>query len=251
MGEVHRAAAVGFDKGADAYERGRPGFPQAAVERLVEVLGLGPESVVVDLAAGTGKLTRLLVPTGAHVIGVEPVEGMRRKFLELLPEVPLAGGVAEALPLRDGSIDAVTVAQAFHWFDAPAAIAELHRVLRPGGGLALVWNVRDDSNELASALTGFFDRYRGSTPAFRDRAWERAFAETELFEPLEKQVFLHEQRLTRETFIDRAASVSFIAALQPDQREQVEAQLEELLPPEANEVSLPYRCEIAWADRRS
>src|SRR5207248_10965878 len=105
-------------------------------------------------------LTRTLAPTGARLIAVEPVNGMRRKFRELLPEVPVVAGVAEAMPFRDVSLDAVTVAQAFHWFDGPAAIAELHRVLRPGGRLGVVWNVRDESFGLSRRLTAVFDEYR-------------------------------------------------------------------------------------------
>jgi len=130
---VHEAAAVGFDVGAEAYERGRPGFSPEAVERLARELGIEPGRTVVDLAAGTGKLTRMLVPSGARLLAVEPVEGMRRQFVHLVPGVPVVAGVAESLPLRAGSVDAVAVAQAFHWFDAGAALRDLHRVLRPGG----------------------------------------------------------------------------------------------------------------------
>jgi SAM-dependent methyltransferase len=248
---IHEAAAVGFDVGADAYERGRPGFPPKAIDRLDEELGLESGRRVVDLAAGTGKLTRLLLQCGAAVVAVEPVLGMRTKFREVLPDVPLLAGLAEQMPFRSTSIDAITVAQAFHWFDAERAIEELHRVLRPGGRLALVWNVRDEqASPLAARMSGFFDRYREGVPAFRDRAWERAFAATELFTPLETAVFEHEQRLSVDGFLDRATSVSFIAALPPDRQDVVRTELLEMVPAGASEVALPYRCEVSWCEKR-
>jgi SAM-dependent methyltransferase len=105
---------------------------------------LGPGSRVCDLAAGTGKLTRLLVGTGADVVAVEPVDGMRAQLSEVLPEIEVLDGTAEAIPLDDASVDAVTVAQAFHWFKYDVALAEIKRVLRPGGGLAILFNRRDE-----------------------------------------------------------------------------------------------------------
>src|SRR5438876_9298611 len=111
--KVHEAAALGFDAGAEAYERGRPGYPLEAVDALVRVLRIGPGARVVDVAAGTGKLTRMLVPSGAKIVAVEPVEGMRREFRRRVPGVPLVAGTAEAIPIRDATIDAVAVAQAF------------------------------------------------------------------------------------------------------------------------------------------
>jgi SAM-dependent methyltransferase len=135
------AASMGFARAAAAYERGRPGYPSAAVDFLAARLRLGPGRRVVDLAAGTGTLARSLPATGAEVIAVEPVAEMRAA---LPARARAVDGTAEA------SADAVAVAQAFHWFDGDAALAEIHRVLRPGGALALVWNRRrtDDSQNL-------------------------------------------------------------------------------------------------------
>ena len=135
MSRIHEAAAVGFARGADAYERGRPEYPADALEPL----RLSPDLTVLDLAAGTGKLTRPLAASGARVIAVEPVAEMRAA---LPSSVETLDGTAESIPLGDGSVDLVTVGQAFHWFDGDAALAEIHRVLRPGGRLALVWNRR-------------------------------------------------------------------------------------------------------------
>src|SRR5205085_3090841 len=118
------------------YERGRPGYPREAIDELVRRLRIEPGTRVLELAAGTGKLTREVVPTGASVVATEPVEGMRRELRRQLPEVPVAAATAEAIPFRDASFDAAVVAQAFHWFHGPRALAELHRVLRPRAGLA-------------------------------------------------------------------------------------------------------------------
>ena len=141
---MHPTAAAGFGTSADAYERGRPSYPDAAVAHLAVELGLGPAVRVVDLAAGTGKLTRLLAQGGAEVVAVEPVAAMRKALARSLPGVDVLEGTAESIRLPSGSVDAVTVAQAFHWFDAPRALAELGRVLRPSGTLLLVWNDRDE-----------------------------------------------------------------------------------------------------------
>jgi len=136
-GAIHQSAARGFALVPETYERGRPMYPFAAVRRLVRELRVKPESRVLDLAAGTGKLTRLLAQLGADVVAVEPVDEMRQRLVETIPGVRALPGTAEAIPLENGSMDAVTVGQAFHWFDGDAALAEIHRVLRPAGVLIL------------------------------------------------------------------------------------------------------------------
>ncbi len=140
---VHEVAEQGFGREAEEYERVRPSYPADAVAWLVDNLGLGPGRTVLDLAAGTGKLTRLLVPFGASVLAAEPVDGMRRGFVAAVPGVPIVAAVAETLPMAGESLDAVTVAQAFHWFDADRAFGEFARVLRSRGRVGLIWNARD------------------------------------------------------------------------------------------------------------
>jgi SAM-dependent methyltransferase len=211
---------------------------------------------VLDLAAGTGKLTRMLLPFDASLLAVEPVEGMRRVFRSILPEVPVAGGRAEALPLRDRSIDVAVIAQAFHWFDAQVAIAELHRTLRPGGRVGLVWNVRDDAaSPFWAGLTELLSTYRGDTPALRGSPWRQAFDDTELFTPLEARSFSFRPALARDQVIDRAMSISFIAALPDRERAEAEAAVVSLLdaqPETAGKrvVELPYRTDVYWTERR-
>jgi SAM-dependent methyltransferase len=253
---IHTAARVGFDVAAEAYERGRPEYPEAAVRWLVRELGLEPGALLLDLAAGTGKLTRLLVPSGAIVIGMEPVEGMRRVFRAVLPGVPLAGGRAEALPLADASVDAAVVAQAFHWFEAAAAIRELHRVLRPGGRLGLAWNVRDEeSSPFWARLTEVLAPHRGDAPTHRGYGWRRAFEESDLFTPFEIRSFSFRQELTRGEVIDRVLSTSFIGALSQRERAGVAASVVSLLESESDTegldvVQLPYRTDVYRYTRR-
>jgi len=172
---THPTAAAGFGSAADAYERGRPSYPDDAVAYLAAELRLGPAARVLDLAAGTGKLTRLLVEGGAEVVAVEPVAAMRAALERAVPGVTVVDGTAESIPLADGSVDAVTVAQAFHWFDAEAAIVEIHRVLRRGGRLGLIWNVMGADAGWLAALRELVHSTRGSAPAYGVSPWRAAF----------------------------------------------------------------------------
>jgi SAM-dependent methyltransferase len=233
---VHRAAATGFARSVEAYERGRPDYPPEAIDHLRRELDLRPGRTVVDLAAGSGKLTRQLAALGCEVIAVEPVDEMRAA---IGAGVRALEGTAEAIPLPDDSADAVTVAQAFHWFDGPRALAEIERVLRPGGALALVWNRRPtESSHLHAAISEIMAPYRGDTPAHATGAWREAFAGRELSE------WRHEfaQRLDADGLADRVGSTSFIAALEDGERERVLARVRALAG--EGSVEVPYVCEI-------
>jgi SAM-dependent methyltransferase len=241
---LHSAASAGFARSVAAYERGRPGYPPAAVDFLAARLRLGPGRTVVDLAAGTGKLTRPLLAAGADLVAVEPVAEMRAA----LPAGARAvEGTAEAIPLATASADAVTVAQAFHWFDGDAALAEIHRVLRPGGALALVWNRRQMDDPLNQAIEELIAPHRGHTSALRTGAWRGAFERTKLFGPLEERVFPNEQSLDADELVDRIASVSFIAAL--DEKERTKLLRAARALPGAAGVTIRQDTEVQLADR--
>src|SRR5215212_10281534 len=139
MAGVH-SRARSFDAAAAAYERGRPGWPPEALDVAALRLGLGRDAAVLDLAAGTGKLTRVLAGRFASVTAVEPLDGMRAVLEAEVEGLRALAGTAEAIPVEDASVDAVFVAEAFHWFDAARAVAEMARVLRPGGGVAVLYN---------------------------------------------------------------------------------------------------------------
>jgi ubiquinone/menaquinone biosynthesis C-methylase UbiE len=223
--DVHRSAAVGFDKAAEVYERARPGYPHDAVDWMVEHHHAGAD-LVVDLAAGTGKMTRALLARGLNVVAVEPVEGMRRKLAEALPGVRALDGTAETLPFGGGEVAAVVVAQAFHWFKHADALREIHRVLRPQGRLSLVWNVRDERVDWVARITDIIVPYEGvdgvKIPRFRTGEWRREMTNTTLFQPAGELITEYRQPSSPEGLVERVVSTSFIAALPDDQRRGVE-----------------------------
>jgi SAM-dependent methyltransferase len=245
---IHDAAARGFERAVGDYERGRPGFPPDAVRAVVEALGIGPGKRVLDLAAGSGKFTRELVPTGAEITAVEPVRSMREALAAALPSVRTLDGTAESIPADDASFNAVTAAQAFHWFDGDRALAEIHRVLVPEGRLALVWNVRDERDPLMRGATGILERYRGDTPSYGSMAWREAFERTTLFTPLEERRFGYVQETDVDGFVARFASVSFVAALPHEERERVLGELRALAG-DREPVRLPYVTNVFWCTR--
>ncbi len=195
-----------FGRIAGSYARARSGYPDEAIAWVSDRLELAAADVL-DLGAGTGKLTRQLLPFAGRVVAVEPLEEMRREFRRELPDVPLLEGEAEQFPLPDETVHAVTVGQAFHWFDAAAALAEIARVLRPRGGLALLWNAHLD-DEVGTLLGELLERLRppGESPDWRD-----AFAASPLFDPLEERHFEWSERLARDAFIERIATTSVVA----------------------------------------
>jgi SAM-dependent methyltransferase len=240
--EVHPSVLHGFGKVAESYERARPDYPAAGVAWLAERLRLEPGRTVVDLAAGTGKLTRLLVPTGATVIAVEPVAGMRAQLEHAVPGVLAVEGRAEHIPLLDASADAFTVAQAFHWFASSEALDEIARVLRPGGRLGLIWNMRDQSNELQRKLSELIEPLRGDEQTHVGEGWRSVLNAHPGFGAVEEASFRHEQVLDADGVAERVRSISFVAMLAPERQEEVLAQAREFAGP--GEVVLPHETKV-------
>lgn len=239
---INEQAQTGFGRAAEAYDRGRPEYPPEAVDWLTDRLGLQSGRVVVDVGAGTGKLTRALVPTEARLIAVEPVENMRAVLGRRLPEVEVLAGSAEEIPLAAESADAIVVGQAFHWFDGPKAMLEFDRVLRPAGRLGLIWNRRDHRQELEQAIDAIITPYRGSTPAYRSKEWQSAFGEGSSFTLTDQVEIPFVQTLDEDGFVDRLMSISFIAALDDAERRAVEARLRALA--QAKLEPLRHNCQV-------
>jgi SAM-dependent methyltransferase len=199
---------------------------------------------VLDLAAGTGKLTRPLLEAGLSVIAVEPVAEMR----EALPAaVRAVDGTAEAIPLAGGAVDAVTVGQAFHWFDGVAALAEIHRVLRPGGSLALIWNRRVAGDPVNRAIEELLRPHLNLVPSHGRGDWRAAFERTTLFGPLEERRFPNEHTLDADGMADRVGSISFVPTLPAAERERLIAAARGLAA--AGPVTMTYRTEVQVCER--
>jgi SAM-dependent methyltransferase len=242
---VPEASAAGFATDMAVYERGRPSYPPDVVAWLVDGLGIGPGRRVVDLAAGTGKLTRLLVPTGADITAVEPSAAMRAELGRQVPGVAVLDGTAEALPLADASVDADTVGQAFHWFDVPRATAEIARVLVPGGRLGFVWNERDTSAEPwvaeLSRLIRWDHRHEVGVPLNVELDWRTIFAERGVgFGPLERFDTTYRQELDVDTLVQRVLSTSYIASAAVAEQQRIEAAVRSVTAGFPERFELPY-----------
>nr|WP_315593532.1 class I SAM-dependent methyltransferase [uncultured Cupriavidus sp.] len=255
MTTIHHAAAQGFSTQADTYARGRPDYPAELGDWLRDTLGLAPGKTVVDLGAGTGKFTRLLIPSGATVIAVEPVEAMRAQLSSKLPDVQALQGSAESMPLPDASVDAVVCAQAFHWFANTASMQEIRRVLKPGGRLGLVWNVRDESVEWVAQLTAIMTPHEGDAPRFYKGDWKKVFP-AEGFGPLglTRLPYTH-TGAPEQVIVDRVMSVSFIASLPQAEQDAVRARLHAVIAADPalqgrDVVSFPYSTEAYCCERR-
>jgi ubiquinone/menaquinone biosynthesis C-methylase UbiE len=249
--------ASAFDDAAQEYERGRPGFPSEAIESLIRELHLDRRSVVVDLAAGTGKLTRDLTRRSDEVIAIEPLVAMREQLARAVPAARALDGTAERMPLADACADAVFVAQAFHWFDGRRALDEIARVLRPGGGLALLWNTTPWERREGpwfSRLDDLLEDSRADLSVMRRHGsgrWREAFDDEPRFAPLAKATFDNAQRMSRENFLANLASRSYVAQLAHEERQVLLGDVSDLLrspgaPLEAGRVVVPMQTDVYW-----
>lgn len=248
---VHQQAALGFDRAGDDYERGRPGYPEPALAVLIGELEVEPGRTIVDLAAGTGKLTRALAATGARLIAVEPVAGMRAQLARTTPQAEALDGTAERIPLADSSADAVTVGQAFHWFDARAAAAEIHRVLNSRGGLAVIWNSWDESVPWVHATQAIVHEHAGDAPRQANSTWQRELPATGLFTNLQERTFPNLVPGDLDAVLARVASTSYIAALDPADHQRVLERVRAVVTSQAptrncDLIEMPYTTHLVW-----
>jgi len=241
--ETRETRARSFGQVAEAYERARPGYPEDAVRWLV---GDEPRDIV-DLGAGTGKLTRSLVALGHRVTAVEPLPEMIAHLRTAVSEVTAVEGGAEAIPLDTASADVVIVAQAFHWFDHGPALREMARIVRPGGRIALIWNVRDESEAWVAELS---DAMVGRTGI--DAGAVEPIDASGLFGAVEHAIFgPHVQEVGRETLQELVLSRSYCAVLSDEERAPVLQKVDDLFTVHARDgvVRLPYVAECFRAVR--
>ncbi|MDY0746783.1 class I SAM-dependent methyltransferase [Paucibacter sp. R3-3] len=254
--EIHQAAREGYAVDAKSYARGRPEYPAELAGWLADELGVLPGSHVVDLGAGTGKFTKRLLANGATVTAVEPVDAMRAELAAGLPGVAALVGAAASMPLQTAIADVVVCAQAFHWFAGEVELKEIHRVLRPGGRLGLVWNVRDESVDWVAELTRIITPYEGDAPRFYKGDWRRPFDASPYFDLPAPSSFVNAHVGTpEEVIVDRILSVSFIATLEPEEKAKVARRLRRLVAEHPalsghETVAFPYRTEAYCCSRR-
>jgi SAM-dependent methyltransferase len=236
---IDRPLAFAFGAVAAAYDRVRPPYFLPLLDRAQEALGLHPSASVLDLGAGTGRLTRELAARFANVIAVEPVDEMRA----LLDVGTVLAGRAEGIPLGDGSVDAVFVGEAFHWFDAGQAVGEIVRVLRPRGGLAVIsthwWETDPPLPEsVVSLLREPYER----TSQQRGARWDDAF-DASPFEPLRYERFEDEVTMGADRLLALYSTTSSFAALRPSERT---ALLGEVRPWLTGPYRLPIKHDLTW-----
>jgi SAM-dependent methyltransferase len=235
---------------ADVYERGRPEYAPGVVGALTAELGIAPGAPVLDLAAGTGKLTRALVAAGLDVVAVEPQEPLRERLAATVGSERVRDGVAEAIPLADAAVEAVTVADGFHWFDQARALIEIRRVLRPSGGLAVISTVPDwRGASWAHGLGTLIERVRPEHPHFDGPPWQEAVQAAGGWTPPREIRVTSLQPADPERIVAWVASMSFVAALPEDERVACLAQVTELVDAGETPTELPVHAVIGLTGR--
>jgi ubiquinone/menaquinone biosynthesis C-methylase UbiE len=240
--------AVGFEGVADAYERGRPEYAPAVAGAIAAELALAAGDPVLDLAAGTGKLTRALLAQKLDVLAVEPQAQLRELLAARVGSERVLDGLAEAIPLPAESVAAVTVAEAFHWFDHERALAEIRRVLRPHGGLAILssppdWTGASWAHEVGTLMA----ELRPEHPQFDGPPWQQAVRTAGCWSAVREFRLTYLQPAVPERVLDYVASVSWVAALPQDQRAELLENVEAILAAGETPAELPMHVLIGIA----
>ena len=251
-GGPDRSLATSFGSAAEAYERGRPAYPADLLDALHHELDLGPGRDLLDLAAGTGKLTRQLVPFGAHLVAVEPLAEMRARFEHAVPGVLAIDGTAEDIPLAADSIDIVLVAQAYHWFDRDRANREVARVLRPGGHLVCLWNFEDVDVAWVAAVEAVKDGASdGRRALIGAAAWDFELGAPAWFDARRSTTTRHSILQTADEFLASFASRSYVIVLAAARQRAAIDHVGRVIAAFDEPFAVPYRTEAVWWRRTS
>ncbi len=252
---INKTAAEGFKNNTDHYLAGRAEFPHEVAGFFKNQFKITNETKILDLAAGTGKFTKLLSEnTDAQIEAVEPLNSMAEVFKKELPGVKLTDGTAESIPFADKSFDLVTVSQAFHWFDAPKAIREIYRVLKPKGTLAIIWNNKDRRVPWVLKFDDILDKEMGKIPQFRTSNWKEAFLDERYFDKLQLKTFNHSPIYTLDLVKSRVLSISYVALLNNEKKQKTLNEIKTLIDktPETKDPSFPFPhvVEVYWSQVR-
>jgi ubiquinone/menaquinone biosynthesis C-methylase UbiE len=251
---VPRLAQVGFGRAAQIYDRVRPDYPSPVLEKARKIAPPGPDRIVVDVGAGTGKWTRLLTRSYKHVLALEPNAAMRRELRRNLPGLRVLARTAESTGLPDASVELLTAAQCFHWFRRGPTLKEFRRILKPGGALVILYNNRRRSRRWERRAQELISRYaRPEYPSGR-RTWQRSWRRAEGFTPLRSWHYRHVQRLSPARVVELYASRSYVAALPRARRQELLGQLRSLVREAARRargtsLNVEYSGELYWAYR--
>jgi ubiquinone/menaquinone biosynthesis C-methylase UbiE len=228
--DVNTFAAQGFEQAATVYEEARPSYPNEVID-LIKSLCDKPD-IIIDLGAGTGKLTRLLGPIGAReIIAIEPVSAMRENLKNIPIITKIVDGTAEHIPFEDSTIDIIICGQSFHWFANHRALAEFNRVLKSNGFLVLVWNMADDSGkEWAQNISKYIQTFQPKEVVrYKAMEWKNAFDNQNFFSSLQHKQFSSKQRITRDIAIKRILSTSFIGTLSSEEKTKLIDEVRKML----------------------
>jgi SAM-dependent methyltransferase len=231
----------GFADG-ERYQKARPDYPSDAVSFLVNSLGIDDDAHVLDLGAGTGIFTGQLLPYCAQITAVEPTAGMREILSQRLPTVNVLDGRDVAIPLEDATVDCVIVAQAFHWFDAPVALEEIHRVLVEGGRLGVLWNERDESVAWVADL-GEAMRWPIHQPYKVGQDFTPILSSGP-FVNIERKKFSHRQVLDHEGLRQRVLTTSYIAVMDEEEQRTVMREVQKVMDQLPDSIELPYVTDV-------
>ncbi len=239
----HEVALSGFSTDAERYESGRPGYPADAVQFILETIDPDGDDVVIDVGAGTGKLTRELTASPAQVVALDPVAEMLALIPARAPTAHLVLGSAENIPVGDGVASALTVAQAFHWFDPGRAWDEFARVLRPNGAVVLVWNARLRDQDWVDQIWSLMDEVEKRAP-WRNHDKPEMDETHEMFSDLERTVFDHSVEMTDETVLGRVLSVSHVAVLPDARRAAIADEVRQIIASADRPLVMNYRTDV-------